>query len=97
MEIIIGERKFQSLGGCNRCKMITIDQLTGTEGSEPLRTLAHYRRSATGRILLRQRNKQKFDIFVGIMFGIHVALYEESVNSFILRVGDLITIEAEKT
>jgi uncharacterized protein YcbX len=50
--IQIGEHKFMSLGGCNRCKMITIDQKSGTEGSEPLRTLAHYRRAITGHIFL---------------------------------------------
>lgn len=48
----IGGNKFTVLGGCNRCQMINIDQSTGRsqEGSNPLLTLASYRRSK-GKIL----------------------------------------------
>ncbi|KAI5083295.1 hypothetical protein GOP47_0003038 [Adiantum capillus-veneris] len=48
----IGGNKFVVLGGCNRCQMINIDQSTGRsqEGSNPLLTLASYRRSK-GKIL----------------------------------------------
>ncbi|MCO5590926.1 hypothetical protein L7F22_044902 [Adiantum nelumboides] len=44
--------KFVVLGGCNRCQMINIDQATGRsqDGSNPLLTLAAYRRSK-GKIL----------------------------------------------
>lgn len=36
--------------GCNRCKMICIDQETAQEGKEPLLTLAKFRRTK-GKIL----------------------------------------------
>eukprot|EP00026_Physarum_polycephalum_P002275 Phypoly_transcript_02281.p1 GENE.Phypoly_transcript_02281~~Phypoly_transcript_02281.p1 ORF type:complete len:806 (+),score=63.06 Phypoly_transcript_02281:39-2420(+) len=72
--ISINGHTFQSLGGCNRCKMITIDQGRGTEGQEPLKTLAHYRRVNTGRIL----------------FGIHIAVCNEERKMMTVRVGDTV-------
>lgn len=44
--LYLGDEKFIVLGGCNRCQMINIDQTTGRpqEGSNPLLTLASYRR-----------------------------------------------------
>lgn len=48
----IGKAQFTSLGGCNRCEMINIDQGSGQllKTREPLRTLASYRR-VQGKIL----------------------------------------------
>ncbi|KAH6768695.1 molybdenum cofactor sulfurase [Perilla frutescens var. frutescens] len=45
--LIIGERNFKSLGGCNRCQMINMTSIAGTvqRSNEPLATLASYRRS----------------------------------------------------
>lgn len=41
---------FQSLGGCNRCQMINLDQQSGQvrKLKEPLATLASYRRVQVG-------------------------------------------------
>lgn len=61
--------------------MITIDQASGSQGFEPLRTLAHYRRNATGRIL----------------FGIHAALSGKELQAeFVLSVGDIVDIQKIK-
>ncbi|XP_026666305.2 molybdenum cofactor sulfurase isoform X3 [Phoenix dactylifera] len=48
----IGEAHFTSLGGCNRCQMINLDQQSGQvrKLKEPLATLASYRR-VQGKIL----------------------------------------------
>lgn len=48
----IGKARFTSLGGCNRCQMINIDQESGEaqKSKEPLATLASYRR-VQGKIL----------------------------------------------
>ncbi|KAL0912300.1 hypothetical protein M5K25_018264 [Dendrobium thyrsiflorum] len=48
----IGKAQFSSLGGCNRCQMINIDQESGEvqKSKEPLATLASYRR-VQGKIL----------------------------------------------
>ncbi|KAF6170534.1 hypothetical protein GIB67_031942 [Kingdonia uniflora] len=60
----IGTEKFTSLGGCNRCQMINLDQRTGqaTTLKEPLATLASFRR-VKGKILfgvlLRYDNADK--------------------------------------
>ena len=42
----IGEIIFRSGGPCARCIVTTTDQFTGERGTEPLRTLASYRRDA---------------------------------------------------
>ncbi|KAN0018880.1 hypothetical protein ACTFIU_008814 [Dictyostelium citrinum] len=44
---------FNSVGDCNRCKMICINQKMGIEEREPLSTLASYRRSS-GKIIFGQ-------------------------------------------
>jgi uncharacterized protein YcbX len=44
INIKIGMEEFQILGKCNRCRMICIDQKTGEEGREPLKTLSSYRK-----------------------------------------------------
>lgn len=60
----IAKENFVSLGGCNRCQMINIDQETGQmlNSREPLATLASYRR-VQGKILfgvlLRYENANK--------------------------------------
>ncbi|CAA7056729.1 unnamed protein product [Microthlaspi erraticum] len=48
----IGDSHFTSLGGCNRCQMINISNVTGQvkKSNEPLTTLASYRR-VKGKIL----------------------------------------------
>jgi uncharacterized protein len=40
----IGEVVFRGVKRCDRCVMTTVDPLTGEKGTEPLRTLASYRR-----------------------------------------------------
>jgi uncharacterized protein YcbX len=40
----IGDVVFRSAGPCARCTVTTTDQATGARGTEPLRTLAQYRR-----------------------------------------------------
>jgi len=40
----IGGIEFRVVKPCSRCKVTTIDQLTGEAGQEPLKTLASYRR-----------------------------------------------------
>ncbi|XP_064644455.1 molybdenum cofactor sulfurase-like [Lineus longissimus] len=42
-KITIGEHNFMSLGECNRCQMICLDQETGVRSREPLMTLAAFR------------------------------------------------------
>jgi len=46
----IGDSAFEGVKQCLRCKVPTLDQETGTvdEAGEPLRTLATYRRTASG-------------------------------------------------
>ena len=43
-KIQIGELEFQVVKPCSRCVMITVDQSTGLKGTEPLKTLATYRK-----------------------------------------------------
>ena len=43
-DIMIGNVKFHVTHPCKRCVFTTIDQETGKKGSEPLKTLAKYRR-----------------------------------------------------
>ncbi|EFA79465.1 molybdenum cofactor sulfurase [Heterostelium album PN500] len=49
----IGENTFQTIGLCNRCKMICINQTMGIEEKEPLATLSTYRRNQ-GKIVFGQ-------------------------------------------
>ncbi|XP_020599360.1 molybdenum cofactor sulfurase isoform X2 [Phalaenopsis equestris] len=64
--IHVRKAKFSSLGGCNRCQMINIDQESGEiqKSKEPLATLASYRR-VQGKILfgvlLRYENQMPED------------------------------------
>jgi uncharacterized protein len=44
--IRVGEVVFKSAGPCSRCIMTTTDQVTGSRGVEPLKTLASFRRDA---------------------------------------------------
>ena len=44
----IGPVTFRSAKPCTRCRVTTIDQLTGISGVEPLRTLSQYRRRGSG-------------------------------------------------
>ncbi|XP_049413615.1 molybdenum cofactor sulfurase isoform X2 [Solanum stenotomum] len=70
----IGGKYFMSLGGCNRCQMININPEAGEvqRFSEPLATLAGYRR-AKGRImfgiLLRYENNTKTESDTWIRVG----------------------------
>lgn len=43
-EFSIGEVTFRGVKPCARCVMTTVDQTTGTKGTEPLATLAGYRK-----------------------------------------------------
>lgn len=47
----IGRNRFVAVKPCSRCVLTTVDQLTGIKGTEPLATLATYR---------KQGNKIKF-------------------------------------
>lgn len=51
-QLKIGDKYFRSLGGCNRCQMINLDQQADQvdKSNEPLATLASYRR-VKGKIL----------------------------------------------
>lgn len=49
--IRIGGVTFQMVTPCARCAITTVDQATGVQGTEPLATLASYRRSAAGAVL----------------------------------------------
>ena len=49
----IGEVKFKVTKPCARCVMTTIDQETGTKGTEPLQTLSEFRK-VDGKILFGQ-------------------------------------------
>lgn len=51
--IQIGSLEFVNAKPCERCTVTTVDQITGVRGSEPLTTLATYRRTAGG-ILMGQ-------------------------------------------
>lgn len=46
--IRIGTLEFRIVKPCARCVIITVDQSTGNKGTEPLKTLATYRRSDGG-------------------------------------------------
>ena len=52
-EIKIGEVHFKVAKPCARCILTTVNQDTGTKGTEPLRTLAQYR-SVNNKILFGQ-------------------------------------------
>ena len=43
-DIMIGAAKFRIIKPCARCKVITINQQTGEQGVEPLKTLSTYRK-----------------------------------------------------
>ncbi len=43
-EFVIGANRFLGVKPCSRCVLTTIDQETAAKGSEPLRTLATYRK-----------------------------------------------------
>ena len=47
-EIRIGAIRFPALYACDRCSITTVDQRTAHRGTEPLRTLAGYRRRGRG-------------------------------------------------
>ena len=40
----IADAQFRVAGPCERCSLTTVDPETGDKGSEPLKTLAGYRR-----------------------------------------------------
>lgn len=46
----IGDQSFELLGGCRRCQMVCVDQITAEKNQEPFCTLAKTRRFA-GRVL----------------------------------------------
>ena len=50
----VGDDAFAIDRGCDRCVVTTIDQATAARGTEPLRTLAAYRRAPDGRVLFGQ-------------------------------------------
>ena len=50
----VGGVEFRGGGECGRCVVTTTDQLTGVRGSEPLETLAKYRRDARGAVTFGQ-------------------------------------------
>ena len=50
----IGTEAFAIDRACDRCLVTTIDQATAARGTEPLRTLAAYRRAPDGRVLFGQ-------------------------------------------
>jgi len=81
----IGEQIFQMLGSCRRCHMICIDQDTAERNDQPFVSLAKTRR---------------FDS--KIFFGSHMCHVPSKditkMSQFpTIRVGDLVTIEAEDT
>lgn len=45
--ITVGSMRFEVTGACARCGATTVDPSTGERGTEPLRTLASYRRSGS--------------------------------------------------
>ncbi len=47
----IGGVEFQVVSACKRCVITTVDQSTGTPGTEPLATLATFRRDAEGSVV----------------------------------------------
>jgi len=49
-QITIANQVFDVIKQCSRCQMINIDQKTGIQGNEPLKTLAEYRRNHKGQI-----------------------------------------------
>jgi len=64
-------------GTCNRCKMICIDQKTGTIGKEPLLTLSKFRR-------------EKGKILFGIHLS-HIRNESEMENP-IIKVGEILKL-----
>lgn len=44
-EFSLGEARFRAVKACSRCQVITVNQQTGEQGVEPLKTLATYRTS----------------------------------------------------
>jgi uncharacterized protein len=50
-QLRIGEVQFQVVSACKRCVTTTVDQATGTPGTEPLATLATFRRDADGSVV----------------------------------------------
>ncbi len=52
--IQIGPITFELVKPCARCKITTIDQASGVVGTEPLATLATFRRDPSGKVLFGQ-------------------------------------------
>ena len=50
----VGNAQFKGLKPCKRCVLTTIDQETGTQGKEPLQTLASYRKGNDGGVIFGQ-------------------------------------------
>ncbi len=50
----LGEVPMAGVKRCARCSVTTVDQATGEQGKEPLRTLATYRRGAGGKVYFGQ-------------------------------------------
>jgi uncharacterized protein len=46
-QFFIGNNRFNAIKKCGRCTLTTVDPLTGTKGTEPLQTLAGYRKSGS--------------------------------------------------
>lgn len=67
--------KLDILGPCQRCQMVSIDQITAKCQSEPFSTLAKTRRKGDGRV----------------WFGVHTALSQlESASEAHIQVGDFV-------
>lgn len=52
--IRIGNLDFEVVKPCARCVVTTIDPMTGEHGTEPLKTLATYRRTNDGKVMFGQ-------------------------------------------
>ena len=52
--ICIGDITFDVVKSCARCQVPTTNQDTAERGSEPLRTLATYRKTETGHVMFGQ-------------------------------------------
>eukprot|EP01018_Ginkgo_biloba_P031481 Gb_30425 [translate_table: standard] len=89
----IGKEYFTVLGGCNRCQMINIDPQTGLPSkSEPLSTLASYRRVKGkilfGVLLMHEQQCSSMDLSTGT-----ISDYSRNQDDLMLKVGHMVIPE----
>ena len=85
---------FASVKPCSRCKVTTIDQATGVDGMEPLRTLSSFRSGAA----LGWVNKEPGGASwrAQAFFGWNLVFAQPPAPGAVLSVGDAVRVLARR-